>query len=46
MRENEQEVEVRWYYVFCPICRQKIYGMSNEEAKARVMQHIKEVHGS
>jgi len=41
-----KEVEVEWYYVTCPICGKRIYGMSELQARIRVIDHIKKFHGS
>jgi len=41
-----KEVEIEWYYVTCPICGRRIYGITELGAKNRVIQHLKEVHQS
>jgi uncharacterized protein (UPF0212 family) len=38
------EVEVRVYYARCPICGQPRFGLTDDEAKKRLIDHMNENH--
>jgi hypothetical protein len=37
---NIREVEVQVYMAKCPICRRRIYGLSESEVRKRLIEHL------
>jgi hypothetical protein len=44
-REDLVEIKVKVYYVNCPVCDRICYGLSSDEAKEKLINHMNEKHG-
>jgi predicted small metal-binding protein len=39
------EIEAKVYCIKCPVCGQKIYGLSDGEVQRALVEHMNEKHG-
>jgi predicted small metal-binding protein len=39
------ELEAKVYCIKCPICGQRIYGLSEDEVQRALIEHMNEKHG-